>query len=65
MLMGELAGPVVPVAFRGQPVDEVVLVESILQSGNNQMTDVLDGLDVGLGVPEGRGRRRGWRRGRH
>ena len=64
MLMGELAGPVVPVAFRGQPVDEVVLVESIPQSGNNQMTDVLDGLDVGLGVPEGRGRRRGWRRGR-
>ena len=58
--MGELAGPVVPVAFRGQPVDEVVLVESIPQSGNNQMTDVLDGLDVGLGVPEGRGYRRDW-----
>ena len=60
MLMGELAGPVVPVAFRGQPVDEVVLVESIPQSGSNQMTDVLDGLDVGLGAPEGRGCRRGW-----
>ena len=61
MLMGELAGPVVPAAFRSQPVDEVVLVESIPESGNNQMTEVPDGLDVGLGVPEGRGRRRGWR----
>ena len=60
MLMGELAGPVVPAAFRGQPVDEVVLVERIPQSGNNQMTEVLDGLDVGLGVPEGKGRRRVW-----
>ena len=60
VLMGKLAGPVVPAAFRGQPVDEVVLVESIPQSGKNQMTEVPDGLDVGLGVPEGRGRRRDW-----
>ena len=60
MLMGELAGPVVPAAFRGQPVDEVALVESIPQSGNNQMTEVPDGLDVGLRAPEGRGRRRDW-----
>ena len=60
VLMGELAGLVVPAAFRGQPVDEVVLVESILQLGKNQMTEVPDGLDVGLGVPEGRGRRRDW-----
>ena len=29
VLMGELAGLVVPAAFRGQPVDEVILVESI------------------------------------
>ena len=60
MLMGELAGPVVPAAFRGQPVDEVVLVERIPQSGKNQMTEVLAGLAVGRGVPEGKGRRRGW-----
>ena len=60
VLMGKLEGLVVPAAFRGQPVDEVVLVESIPQSGNNQMTEVPDGLDVGLGVPEGRGRRRDW-----
>ena len=60
MLMGELAGLVVPAAFRGQPVDEVILVESILQLGKNQMTEVPDGLDVGLKVPEGRGHRRDW-----
>ena len=60
VLMGELAGLVVLAVFRGQPVDEVVLVERIPQSGKNQMTEVLDGLDVGLGVPEGKGRRRGW-----
>ena len=60
MLMCDLAGPVVPAAFRRQPVDEVVLVESIPQSGKNQMTEIPDGLDVGLGVPEGRGCRRDW-----
>ena len=58
--MCDLAGPVVPAAFRRQPVDEVVLVESIPQSGKNQMTEIPDGLDVGLGVPEGRGCRRDW-----
>ena len=60
MLMCDLAGPVGPAAFRRQPVDEVVLVESIPQSGKNQMTEVPDGLDVGLKVPEGRGHRRDW-----
>ena len=60
MLMCDLAGPVVPAAFRRQPVDEVVLVESIPQSGKNQMTEIPDGLDVGPGVPEGRGCRRDW-----
>ena len=58
--MCDLAGPVVLAAFRRQPVDEVVLVESIPQSGKNQMTEIPDGLDVGLGVPEGRGCRRDW-----
>ena len=58
--MCDLAGPVVLAAFRHQPVDEVVLVESIPQSGKNQMTEIPDGLDVGLGVPEGRGCRRDW-----
>lgn len=29
MLMGKLAGPVVQAAFRGQPVDDVFLVENI------------------------------------
>ena len=60
VLMGDMAGPVVPAAFRCQPVDEIVLVESIPYSGKYQMTEVADGLDVGLGVPEGRKRRRYW-----
>ena len=60
VLMGELAGLVVPVAFTGQPVDEVVLVENIPQSGKKHTVEVLNGLDVGLGVPEGRGCRRDW-----
>ena len=34
-MMGELAGPVVPAAFRSQPVDEVVLVENIPHLGKN------------------------------
>ena len=35
MLMGELAGLVVLAAFRGQPIDEVVLVENIPHLGKN------------------------------
>ena len=61
VLMGNTAGPVVPAAFRCQPVDEIILVESIPYSGRNQMTEVADGLDVGLGFPEGGGHRRDWR----
>ena len=74
MLMGEQAGPVVPVAFRCQPVDEVFLVEYIFHSRNiriveiniyqniskYQTVEIPDSLDVGLGVPEGRGCRRDW-----
>ena len=52
VLMGKLAGLVVPAAFRGQPVDEVILVESIPHSGKKQIVEVPGGLDVGLGVPE-------------
>ena len=33
VLMGDMAGPGVPAAFRCQPVDEIVLVESIPSSG--------------------------------
>ena len=60
VLMGQLAGPVAPAAFRGQPVDEVVLVESISYSGKSQIAEVPDGLDIGLDVPEGRGCRGDW-----
>lgn len=58
VLMGDLAGPVAPAAFRGQPVDDVILVKSIFHPGKEQIAQVLNGLDVGLGVPEGRGCRR-------
>ena len=60
VLMGQLAGPVAPVAFRGQPVDEVVLVEDIPHPGKNQIIEVPDGLDVGLDFPERRGCRGDW-----
>lgn len=39
MLMGELAGLMVP-AFRGQPVDEVVLVEYIFHLGNIRTVEI-------------------------
>ena len=60
VLMRELAGLVVPSAFAGQPVDEVILVENIPHSGKAHIAEVPDGLDVGLGVPEGKGFRRDW-----
>ena len=60
VLMGELAGLVVLAVFRGQPVDEVVLVENIPHLGKKHIVEVPNGLDVGLGVPEGRGCRRDW-----
>lgn len=40
VLMGELAGPVVPVAFRCQPVDEVFLVEYIFHSRNIRIVEI-------------------------
>ena len=57
--MGKLAGLVVPAAFRGQPVNDVILVESIPHSGEKkQISQVLNGLDVGLGDPEWEGCKR-------
>ena len=58
MLMGNLAGPVVPAAFRGQPINDVILVENIPHSGKDQVAQVLSGLDVGLGDPEWEGCKR-------
>ena len=58
--MGQLAGPVVPAAFGGQPVDDVFLVESIPHPGNHQVVQVPNGLNVGLEVPERGGCRRDW-----
>lgn len=63
VLMGKLAGPVVPAALRGQPVDEVFLVESIPYPGKHQVVQVPNGLKVGLGVPERGGCRRDWMEG--
>lgn len=63
MLMGKLAGPVVQAAFRGQPVDDVFLVENIPYPGIHQVVQVPNGLKVGLGVPEGGGCRRDWMEG--
>ena len=60
VLMGELTGAVAPAAFRAQPVDDVVLVEDIPHPGKTQIAEVLDGLDVGLDFPEGRGCRGDW-----
>ena len=54
VLMGELAGPVVPAALRSQPIDDVVLVEYIPCSRIKEVFHIPSGLEVGLGVPEGR-----------
>ena len=64
VLMGQLAGAVAPAAFRAQPVDDIILLEDIPHAGKKQIVEVSDGLDVGVGVPEERGCRRDWRRGR-
>lgn len=60
VLMGKLASLVVPAALRGQPVDEVFLVESIPYPGKHQVVQVPNGLKVGLEVPERGGCRRDW-----
>lgn len=48
----------VPATFRGQLVDDVILVESVPHSGKKQVAQVLNGLDVGLGDPKWGGCRR-------
>ena len=64
MLMGGLAGAVAPAAVSAQPVGERVLLGGVPHAGKKQIVEVSDGLDVGVGVPEERGCRRDWRRGR-
>ena len=54
VFMGKLAGLVVPAAFRGQPVEDVFLVENVPHPGKHQVVQISNGLNVGLGVPEGR-----------
>lgn len=46
MLMGHLAGPVVPAAITSQPIDDVTLVEEIPQSGEKKIFHIPNGFDV-------------------
>lgn len=56
--MGQLAGLAAQAAFRAQPIDDVVLVEGTSQTSNKQTVEIPNGLNVGMGVPEGKGCRR-------
>lgn len=54
MLMGELAGIVVPAAITdsSQAVEGVIMMKGIPQVGKNQVVQVPYDLDVGLGIPK-------------
>lgn len=65
MLMGQLAGAAALVAFRTQPVDDVIVEEGTPPVGENEISEVPNGLEVGVGVPEGRGCRRDLTGGSH
>ena len=54
MLMGKLAGLVGLAALSSQPTDDVILVEKIPHLRIKEVFHIPSGLEVGLGVPEGR-----------
>ena len=50
--MDLLAGSLALAAFRAQPVDDVILEKGTPQAGKNEIFEIPNGLDVGLGIPE-------------
>lgn len=51
-MMGYPGGTVVLTAFRAQPVDDVILEKGTPQAGKNEIFEIPNGLDVGVGIPE-------------